>query len=252
MPREEPLLANATRTLPSAVSNHGLVIRDGSNFEAGHESKRGNPFGLNPRREGSTRYSGITSGSVRFPPSSHGGLGRLHNGRRTKSKSTEHSFLPVPTSPENDSVPLANTAKRRKTTGGMILVNGINAQRPNDQDVQINGTQSANSRMGSMSSSSSTASVIILPAPLQTQTESRVPSDSQVQRQKPGVYRLPKVNDRGYEEGIMEALDTQVFRHVKSALRRFRKTLSKVERMQIAAKVRRTKYNISSHRLTLY
>lgn len=239
--REGRLHAPATRNSEALpTSNHGLALRDTINFGEGQESKRDNGFGKGAwfGHGASTRSMGIASvGTIRFPLTTHERLHRLPNGsNRSHTRSMDHNFHQAAAS----AVPLTNTAKRRKTHGGMTTASlkyGLNAQGPNGKDLHVSAIKPLDSLAASVDSSSSDASVIEVPNPRPSQNESRVSPQARQHPHKPRTYRLPEVNDRG-DERVIEALDAQVFKHIKSALRRFRKTLSKVERMQIATKVR--------------
>ena len=229
------------------ASNRGLTLRDRMNFGAGQESNNDNGFGIGslPARGPRTKSLGIASvGTIRFPPSTHGGVPRLQNGiSRRPTRLRDQAFQRTSTSIEDESTPLANTAKRRKTHhGGMtttILNYGLNSQGLNGRDLQATIIQTLDYRAASTTSSSSDATLVEIAHPRPVQNGSQIPSHTRKEPRKPRTYHLSEVPDGRSEERVLEALDTQVFKHVKSALYRFRKTLSKVERLQIATKVRR-------------
>lgn len=230
------------------ASNYGLTLRDGMHFGAGQESNNNNGFGISalPARGPRTKALGIASvGSIRFPPSTHGGAPQLQNGSsRGHIRFREQMIQQTSASIGEESVPVANTAKRRKTHGGMTTFSyGLNGQGLNGKDIQTNTIQISDFREVSTISSSSDASLVEITRPPPVLNGSRIPSHARKEPPKPQTYRLSQVSDRRPEERVLEALDTQLFKHVKSALQKFRKTLSRVERIQIATKVRRKYLN---------
>jgi hypothetical protein len=232
----------APQTLP--ISNHGVAIRDSINFGAGQELQRNNGLSFGPER-GPYRSLGMTGAApIRFALSNHGRVRRLQNiGNRANRRLTEQYFPKLTIRAQGESVlqtNTANTAKRRKTHGEMIAtVRGYNLNISESKDAQSHITQSISSRATSTASASSSPSVIEIVSSLPTQSKSRVSPRILNQPGKDQAYSSAKATNPESDNRMLYVLENQVFKHITSALHRFRKKLSKAERNAIGTRVRK-------------
>ena len=248
IPGVDPLHAPATR--PSQVipaANYGLTLRENNNIGIGQESREDNGFDISSRSEteaGVKFFGSSGPKAVRIPPTSHRGFPQLQNNGNRRHRHQQY-FAQAAFNPRYGDVPLANTAKRRKIHGGMTtsLSYELNAQMSIDGDVQVSATKPIPSREVSTSSSSDSVPRDFEVAPTQlTQNKSRAISELLRAHRDPRISHLPDVITRESEERVIKALEVHVLKHVKTALLEYRKKLSRMERMQIAAKVRMSSF----------
>jgi hypothetical protein len=229
-----PSFTIATRPHALPAPNHGLTLHDGAGFSAVQEPKRNNGLGncSSPGSKASIRGIGSPR-TKRFPPSTHGGVPSLQNGNgRGHTRLGEHGPQQM-----NDEVPLANTAKRRKTHGGLATAtasHSLNGEWPIGRDMRASAIRTSISLAASTSSPSSEANMAAITPGQTAQNGHRETSHSA----PPRSYRLSDEPDRNSEERALAALDSQIFRHIRLALQGYRKTIPKAQRHRIFSKVR--------------
>lgn len=240
----EPVFSIAPpRPQPFRTANHLAIRRDGTSSGYASKSNGDERVIVNSLSEGAppSKSSGPAPvGSGRFPPSTHSFIPQYQNGNsRSYPRPSTQSFPQA-----SQDVPLANTAKRRKTHGEMTSttpsyrVNNLPTTTSGFQAKEVLQLSQQSSRTLSVSSSSSDSSVVEISPPQNAKNSLREPSHVVPQLQIPKMPIPPPVTDKKSEEKVLDALDTQVFKHIKSSLQGHRKTLSKAERLRIATKVK--------------
>jgi hypothetical protein len=168
-----------------------------------------------------------------------------NSGNRANRRSAEQYLSNPAFRAEDESVPLANTSKRRKISGGMTaptLSYPLRSRGPKDKDAQIHRIQLVNSREASATSSRSYSSIVALDLLRPTDRRTQVSSTVRSLPDKHPTGPVAKVASHESDERMLYVLENQVFKHITNALHKFRKSLSKAGRNTIGTRVRMPKF----------